>query len=117
MIIEEIKALLLQNIEDETDTSILSKLLNYYENLKEDQETASSPYRLDESANNSMLAEPELSYGKAEEVCHTKYGESKPPCQYSLNELKERLIVAETEVVTGGGTTHNQFMKEVDSWR
>ncbi|GEM_PF-7087452 len=149
MNIEELKALLLQDIKEETDDSILSKLLNYYEYLKEEQTDSPSPYCFDELKNNSTLTEPKLSFNKRdddsiyiqeglpddfdraitkeellvrieaaiEEMYHKKRDENKPPCQYSLDELKERLAVAEAEVQAGGGTNHSEFMQEVDSWK
>lgn len=41
---------------------------------------------------------------------------SNMPCQYTLEELKERLARGREEAENGGGTSHEEFMKEVETW-
>lgn len=38
------------------------------------------------------------------------------PCQYTLEELKGRLKRGRQEMEKGGGTDHDEFMKEVETW-
>jgi ribosome-interacting GTPase 1 len=39
-----------------------------------------------------------------------------PPCQYTLEELKARLARGRKEMENDGGTEHDEFMKEVETW-
>lgn len=38
------------------------------------------------------------------------------PCQYTVEELRERLARGREEAENGGGTEHDEFMKEVETW-
>lgn len=41
----------------------------------------------------------------------------KMPCQYTLEELNKHLDEGEIEAENGGGTEHEEFMKEIEkSW-
>lgn len=37
-------------------------------------------------------------------------------CQYTLDELKERLARGREEAENGSDTGHEEFMKEVETW-
>lgn len=45
-----------------------------------------------------------------------KSADKKLPCQYTLEELKGRLAKGRQEAENGGGTEHERFMKEVETW-
>ncbi len=58
----------------------------------------------------------ELLYKMQKYLRRLKKTKNKMPCQYSLNELKERLKQGEQEAANDGGTPHVDFMQEVKSW-
>jgi len=45
-----------------------------------------------------------------------KKAQKNMPCQYTIEELKERLEKGRKEMENGGGTDHDEFMKEVETW-
>lgn len=65
---------------------------------------------IDNEQNTAILKKLQAYYRKLK-------GAEKPmPCQYTLEELKERLARAREEAENGGGTSHEEFMKEVETW-
>ena len=65
---------------------------------------------IDNEQNTAILKKLQAYYQKL------KGAEKSMPCQYTLEELKERLQEAVLEAENGGGTEHEEFMKEVDTW-
>lgn len=66
---------------------------------------------IQEINNDANLLESALKY-----VRKLKKAKAQTPCQYSVEELKSRLAKGREEAKNAGGTNHEEFMKEVETW-
>ncbi|MFT4071153.1 MAG: hypothetical protein QM654_04435 [Dysgonamonadaceae bacterium] len=65
---------------------------------------------IDSDQDSAIWKEPQTYYRKL------KGAQKSMPCQYTLDELKERLARGREETENGSDTEHEKFMKKVETW-
>lgn len=90
-------------------------ICNTYKNRKERIMTtleikAELKQDIDNEQDNTILEKVRAYYRKL------KKANTKPPCQFTLEELNKELDQAEDDIKNGRVTSHEQLLKEIETW-